>query len=79
VRARAERSTEVPKELTALQARIVRLCERLQHGDPDLPADGLQAAIEPIMDRRRRSSEPPLADWLYQERDRDCDPYWGCE
>jgi hypothetical protein len=34
LRVRAERSTEVPKELTALEARIARLRERLHRGDP---------------------------------------------
>jgi|KBSSwiStaDraftv2_1062776.scaffolds.fasta_scaffold940782_2 hypothetical protein len=53
LRVRAERSTEVPKELTALEARIARLRERLHRGDPDMPADELQAAIERAEAKRR--------------------------
>ena len=53
LRVRAERSTEVPKALTALEARIARLRERLHRGDPDMPADELQAAIERAEAKRR--------------------------
>src|SRR6185437_5461524 len=52
VRATQERAVEAPRELQELAARIERLRERLQHGDPDMTADELQAAI----DRRRRSA-----------------------
>jgi chromosome segregation ATPase len=39
-------ATEVTRELQELGARIDRLRERLRTGDPDMPADEFQAAID---------------------------------
>src|SRR5579863_3292295 len=41
-----------PRELVELTARIERLRERLQHGDPDMTADELQAAIDRAEEKR---------------------------
>lgn len=43
----------MPAELQALDARIVRLRERLQRGDPDMTPDEIQAAIERAEAKRR--------------------------
>jgi hypothetical protein len=40
------KAVDAPKELQELSARIARLRERLKVGDPDMPADELQAAID---------------------------------
>lgn len=48
----ATRATEAPKELRELEARIARLRERLDRGDPDLTADELLAAIEKVEGKR---------------------------
>ncbi len=40
------RATEAPRELQELGARIDRLRERLRKGDPDMPTDEIQAAID---------------------------------
>jgi site-specific DNA recombinase len=53
LRLRSARASEAPKELRDLEARIARLRERLARGDPDLPADELQAAIERAEGKRR--------------------------
>ena len=53
LRLRTERATEAPKELQDLSARIERLRERLRKGDPDMPADEIQAAIERAEAKRR--------------------------
>jgi DNA repair exonuclease SbcCD ATPase subunit len=45
-RAQESKATEAPRELQELSARIARLRERLKSGDPDLPPDELQAAID---------------------------------
>lgn len=46
LRQRANRATQTPQELRDLEARIVRLRERLGRGDPDMPPDEIMAAIE---------------------------------
>jgi site-specific DNA recombinase len=46
VRAMQTRAVEQPQELQELTARIERLRERLKHGDPDMAADEIQAAID---------------------------------
>jgi len=53
VQASQARAAEAPRELLELAARIVRLRERLQHGDPDMAADELQAAIDRAEEKRR--------------------------
>jgi hypothetical protein len=45
-RALEAQAIEAPRELQELTARITRLRERLKAGDPDMPADELQAAID---------------------------------
>ncbi len=45
-RARQTRVAQAPRELQELDARLARLRERLKRGDPDMPPDELQAAIE---------------------------------
>jgi DNA invertase Pin-like site-specific DNA recombinase len=47
------RSFEAPRELQELVARIERLRERLRQGDPDMPPDEIQAAIERAEAKRR--------------------------
>lgn len=42
----AARAADLPRELEELDARIMRLRERLKAGDPDLTPDELQAAID---------------------------------
>jgi hypothetical protein len=46
MRSMQARAIELPHELQELAARIARLRERLKNGDPDMPADELQAVIE---------------------------------
>jgi site-specific DNA recombinase len=46
LRLRSARATDAPRELRELEARIARLRERLERGDPDLAADELLVAIE---------------------------------
>lgn len=53
VRAMQTRAVEAPRELQELAARIERLRERLRTGDPDMPGDELQAAIERAEAKRR--------------------------
>jgi hypothetical protein len=50
--ARQKRTEEAPKELQEIEARIARLRERLQRGDPDMAADEIQAAIERAESKR---------------------------
>ena len=57
VRATQERAVEAPRELQELAARIERLRERLHHGDPDMTADELQAAIDRAEEKRRELQE----------------------
>ena len=57
VQAMQTRSEQAPRELQALDARIERLRERLKHGDPDMPADEIQAAIERAEGKRRELIE----------------------
>jgi hypothetical protein len=52
-KAQRARATEVPRELQDITARIGRLRERLRRGDPDMPADELQAAIERAEAKRK--------------------------
>jgi site-specific DNA recombinase len=52
-RAMRTRAVEVPLELQELCARIERLRERSKHGDPDMPADEIQAAIDRAESKRR--------------------------
>ena len=49
--------TEPPRELLELAARVERLRERLQHGDPDMTADELQAAVDRAEEKRRELEE----------------------
>ena len=49
---RSERSA-APRELQELAARIERLRERLQHGDPDMTTEELHAAIDRAEEKRR--------------------------
>jgi site-specific DNA recombinase len=53
VRAMQTRIAEQPQECLELTARIERLRDRLKQGDPDMPADEIQAAIDRAMDKRR--------------------------
>jgi site-specific DNA recombinase len=53
VRSIQTRAAAVPKELQDLNARIERLRERLMTGDPDMPADEIQAAIDGAEAKRR--------------------------
>lgn len=50
---RAARADKAPRELVELEARIARLRERLKQGDPDMPADEIEAAIESAEGKRR--------------------------
>jgi hypothetical protein len=52
-RAQAVRTGEAPQELRELAARIERLRGRLRDGDPDMPADEIQAAIDRAEEKRR--------------------------
>jgi DNA invertase Pin-like site-specific DNA recombinase len=47
------RALEAPREVQELTARIERLRERLKHGDPDMTAQDIQAAIERAETQRR--------------------------
>ncbi len=49
----AARVETLPRELQELDARIMRLRERLKDGDPDLAADELQAGIDRAENKRR--------------------------
>jgi hypothetical protein len=49
----AARAETLPHEIQEVDARIVRLRERLKAGDPDLMADELQAGIERAENKRR--------------------------
>lgn len=64
VRAMQARVVEAPGELQELAARISRLKDRLRHGDPDLTADELQAAIDRAESKRRdlQQNQPGVAD-----------------
>jgi len=53
LRAMRTRVTETPRELQELGARIERLRERLKKGDPDMPPDEIQAAIDRAETKRR--------------------------
>jgi hypothetical protein len=57
VQAIQARATEAPRELEELEARIGRLRDRLKHGDPDMPEDELQAAIDRADEKRRELQE----------------------
>ena len=57
-KAAASRSEAAPKELQEIDARIGRLRERLRHGDPDLEADELQAAIDQAESKRLLATQP---------------------
>lgn len=52
-RAMESRAAEAPRELQELTARIERLRQRLKTGDPDMPADEIQAAIDRAESKRR--------------------------
>ena len=54
MRAAAARAVDLPRELEELDARIMRLRERLKAGDPDLTPDELQAAIDRAEAKRRQ-------------------------
>lgn len=53
MRAMQSRATEAPKDLQELAARIERLRERLRKGDPDMPPDEIEAALERAEGKRR--------------------------
>jgi site-specific DNA recombinase len=57
VQAMQARAVEQPRELQELAARIERLRERLKHGDPDMTADEIQAAIDRAEAKRRELAE----------------------
>jgi DNA repair exonuclease SbcCD ATPase subunit len=57
VQATQSRATEVPRELEELEARIARLRDRLKRGDPDMPEDELQAAIDRAGEKRHELQE----------------------
>ncbi len=50
----AARAADLPRELEELDARIMRLRERMKAGDPDLTPDELQAAIDRAEAKRRQ-------------------------
>jgi site-specific DNA recombinase len=54
MRAVAARAVDLPRELEELDARIMRLRERLKAGDPDLTRDELQSAIDRAEAKRRQ-------------------------
>lgn len=54
MRTLAARAAVLPRELEELDARIMRLRERLKAGDPDLTPDELQAAIDRAEAKRRQ-------------------------
>ena len=56
-RSREVKAIEAPHELQELSARIARLRERLRIGDPDMPTDELQAAIDRAEAKRRELLE----------------------
>jgi hypothetical protein len=53
LRGMQERAAEAPKEIQDISARIIRLRERLKHGDPDMAPDEIQAAIDRAEEKRR--------------------------
>ena len=53
-REQAGRSEQRPRQLADLDARIERLRERQKHGDPDLAADELQAALDRALEKRKQ-------------------------
>lgn len=55
MRALAARAADLPRELEELDARIMRLRERLKAGDPDLTPDELQAVIDRAETKRRQA------------------------
>jgi site-specific DNA recombinase len=55
------RSAQIPHELQQLDARLVRLRERFQRGDPDMEPDELRAAIEKAEAKRRELIELQFA------------------
>jgi hypothetical protein len=50
---RMARAAEAPRELRELEARIARLRDRLERGDPDLTADELLVAIASAEGKRQ--------------------------
>jgi site-specific DNA recombinase len=60
MRSMQAQAVELPRDLQELAARIARLRERLKSGDPDMPADELQAAIDRAEAKRRdlRDQQP---------------------
>jgi site-specific DNA recombinase len=60
VRSMQTQALELPRELQELAARITRLREPLKNGDPDMPADELQAAIDRAEAKRRELHEQQL-------------------
>jgi site-specific DNA recombinase len=52
-RAAEAKGAAAPRELVDLDARIARLRARLQQGDPDMPPDEIQAAIDRAEGKRR--------------------------
>ena len=67
LRAMQSRATEAPKELQELAARIERLRERLRKGDPDMPPDEIEAAIERAEAKRREleAQRPEAQEWAH--------------
>ncbi len=54
---REKRASEMPRELQDIDARLGRLRERLQAGDPDMSADELQIIIERAEAKRRELAD----------------------
>jgi hypothetical protein len=61
MRSMQAQAVELPRELQEIVARIARLRERLKNGDPDMPADELQAAIDRAEAKRGKLHEQQLA------------------
>jgi hypothetical protein len=73
VKTQESRSAQIPHELQQLDARLVRLRERLQRGDPDLEPDGAPIAAS---DSAKVLSMLPKAAALYRKQI-DGRPRWG--
>lgn len=61
VKTQESRSAQIPHELQQLDARLVRLRERFQRGDPDMEPDELRAAIGKAEAKRRELMELQFA------------------
>jgi hypothetical protein len=56
------KAAELPREVLEFQGRIARLRGRLKNGDPDMPADELQAAIDRAEGKRRELEAQQLGE-----------------